>query len=154
MILTCFNPLHSFSLISLQTREQFVEDKVLYSSIYILCLPVCLFVCLYPINVKMAEPIGPTFFVAPRVTPGKVYGWSYFQKFASIKIRFFENFENPRNLFLKNREIFCFCYLLTRRTPVYFISNKIFYKWSKRWEKMGAKHPKILERRARSALNF
>jgi len=30
-------------------------------------------VCLYPINVETAEPIGPTFFVAPRVIPGKVY---------------------------------------------------------------------------------
>ena len=34
-------------------------------------LSVCLFVCLYPINVKTAEPIGPEFFVGSRVTPGK-----------------------------------------------------------------------------------
>jgi len=27
------------------------------------CLFGCLFVCLYPINVKTAEPIGPKFFV-------------------------------------------------------------------------------------------
>ena len=47
----------------------------------------CLSVCLYPINVKTAEPIGPKFFVGSRVTPGKVYGSSNFQKFASIKIR-------------------------------------------------------------------
>ena len=39
------------------------------------CLSVCLFVCLYPINVKTAEPIGPKFFVGHHMTPGKlVYG--------------------------------------------------------------------------------
>ncbi len=32
--------------------------------------------CLYPINVKTAEPIGPEYFRAPRnrVTPEEVYG--------------------------------------------------------------------------------
>ena len=38
------------------------------------CLSVCPSVCLYPINVETAEPIGPKFFVGSRVTPGKVYG--------------------------------------------------------------------------------
>ena len=42
-------------------------------SIYKFGLSVCLSVCLYPINVKTAEPIGPKFFVGPHVTPGKVY---------------------------------------------------------------------------------
>ena len=41
-------------------------------------LLVCLSVCLF-VNAKTAEPI---------VILGKVYGWSNFQKFASIKIRF------------------------------------------------------------------
>ena len=58
------------------------------------------FFCLYPINVKTAEPIGPNFFVGPRVTPGKVSGWLNFQKFASNKI-WFESFENQR-YFLEN----------------------------------------------------
>ena len=48
-----------------------------YSSIYKFGLSVCLsvwvFVCLYPINVKSAEPIGPKFCVGPHVAPGKVY---------------------------------------------------------------------------------
>ena len=39
------------------------------------CLFGCLFVCLYPINVKTAEPIRPEFFVGHHVTPGKVYEW-------------------------------------------------------------------------------
>ena len=43
-------------------------------SIFKFGLSVCLSVCLYPINVKTAEPIGPNFFVGSRVTPGKVYG--------------------------------------------------------------------------------
>ena len=29
--------------------------------------------CLYPINVKTAEPIGPKLCVEPHLTPGKVY---------------------------------------------------------------------------------
>ena len=35
----------------------------------------CLSVCLYSINVKTAEPIGPKFFVGHNVTTGKVYEW-------------------------------------------------------------------------------
>ena len=34
-----------------------------FPSIYKFGLSVCLSVCLYPINVKTAEPIGPKFFV-------------------------------------------------------------------------------------------
>jgi len=34
----------------------------------------CLFVCLYPINVKTAEPIGPKLFVVPRLPKSKFYG--------------------------------------------------------------------------------
>ena len=37
------------------------------------CLFVCLSVCLYPINFKTAEPMGPKFFVGHLGTPGKVY---------------------------------------------------------------------------------
>ena len=39
-------------------------------SIYKLCLSVCSFVCLYPINVKTGKPIGPKFCVGPHVIPG------------------------------------------------------------------------------------
>ena len=42
-------------------------------SIYKFGLSVCLSVCLYPINVKTAEQIGPKFFVGHHVTTGKVY---------------------------------------------------------------------------------
>ena len=36
-------------------------------------MSVCLFVCLYPINVKTAEPIGAKFFVGSLVIPGNTY---------------------------------------------------------------------------------
>ena len=59
----------------------------IYLHINLACLSGCLSVCLYPINVKTAEPIGPKFFEGSRVTPGKVYGWSNFQKFASLNFQ-------------------------------------------------------------------
>ena len=46
-------------------------------------MSVCLFVCVYPINDKTAEPIGPKFSVGPGMTPGKVYGCSELQKVVS-----------------------------------------------------------------------
>ena len=81
-------------------------------------------VCLYPIKVKTAEPIWLNFFVETRVTPEKVYELSNFQKFASIKIRFLKILK-IHEFFLKILEIFFF---VIWRTPVYFISNKNFYK--------------------------
>ena len=74
---------------------------------YILCLFVCLSVYLYSLNVKTAEPIEPKLFVGPQIFPEKVYGLSKVQEFASNKIRFSLNFENPQNLFYKIRGPFC-----------------------------------------------
>ena len=67
-----------------------IQSREIYLYINLACLSVCLSVlsvCLYPINVKTAEPIGPNFFVRHHVTTGKVYVWSTFQIFVSIKIR-------------------------------------------------------------------
>ena len=47
--------------------QAFIID--IYISIYKFVLSVCL----YPINVKTAEPIGPKFVVGHHVTTGKVY---------------------------------------------------------------------------------
>ena len=44
------------------------------SNLFILCLSVCSFVYLYPLNVKTAKSIRPKFCVGPHLTPGKVYG--------------------------------------------------------------------------------
>ena len=78
------------------------------------CLSVCLSVCLYPINVKTAEPIGPNFFVGYLGTPGKVYEWSKFQIFVSIKIRSSLNFWK----FWKSANYFCFVLRCTQREHV------------------------------------
>ena len=84
------------------------------------CLFVCLSVCLYPINVKTAEPIGPKFFVGHHATTGKVYEWSKFQIFVSIKIRSsfnFLKFWKSTKFFGKIRELFLFCFTMyTKRT--------------------------------------
>jgi len=47
------------------------KDKL--CSIYLYINLACLSVCLYPINIKTAEPIGPKFFVGHLGTPGNVY---------------------------------------------------------------------------------
>ena len=44
-----------------------------YLYINLACLSGWVSVCLYPINVKTAEPSGPKFFVGHDVTTGKVY---------------------------------------------------------------------------------
>ena len=91
--------------ISVQTNS----DKTRFENIssIILSLSGCLGVCLYPINVETAEPIGPKFFVEHLGSPGKVYESLKFQIFVSIKIRFLKIlkiheffFENPRNFFV------------------------------------------------------
>ena len=77
-------------------------------------------VCLYPINVKTAEPIGPKFFVGHLGNPGKVYEWSKFQIFVSIKIRSslnFWKFWKSTKFFVKIHELFLFCFTMyTKRT--------------------------------------
>ena len=45
------------------------NSRFLNLYINLACLSFCLFVCLYPINVKTAKPIGPKFFVGPRSCP-------------------------------------------------------------------------------------
>ena len=77
------------------------------------CLSGCLFV-LYPINVKMAEPIGPTFFVGSRVTPERFMDDQIFKKNFSIKIRFLKILKIHK-VFYKIREIFCFCFTMSSK---------------------------------------
>ena len=64
-----------------QAEVTFIDS---FSGFSLLLSLACLSVCLYPKkNVKTAEPIGPTLLVIPHMTPGKVYEWWKFQKFAS-----------------------------------------------------------------------
>ena len=95
--------LHSlFLLIQVSTLQR----KSIY--IYFACLFVCLAVCLYPMNVKTAELIGPKFCVGPYVTPGKVYEWTKFQKFVFKSFLFFEILK-MREKILWNPQTFFFC---------------------------------------------
>ena len=55
----------------LEVRKDWREGEARLLYINLACLFVCLSVCLYPINVKTAEPIGPKFFVAHHVTTGR-----------------------------------------------------------------------------------
>ena len=95
-------------MVSLKICLKFHLDRIFFAAnfnqyINLACLSWCLSVCLYPINVKTAEPIGPKFFVGHLGTPGKVYESSKFQIFVSIKIRSSLKFFK----ILKIREFFC-----------------------------------------------
>ena len=96
------------------------EVKKSKNNIYQYINLACLLVCLYPINVKTAEPIGSKFFVGHLGTPGKVYEWSKFQIFVSIKIRSplnFLKFWKSTKFFVKIRELFLVCFTMyTKRT--------------------------------------
>ena len=61
---------------SICIHRSVLQPRYLY--INLACLSDCLSVCLYPINVKTAEPIGSKFFVGHLGTPGKVYEWLKF----------------------------------------------------------------------------
>ena len=90
---------------------------------FYLSLRVCLSVpvCLHPINVKMAETIGPTFLFGNRVTPGKVDDW-IFKNLPLTKFVFW----NPWDFFFKFLFIQC-----TQRENV--------YNWKRRWDRRSLK---------------
>ena len=76
------------------------KSEIVMCHLYInlACLFVCLFVCLYTINVKTAKPIGPKFFVGSRVTPGKIYEWSYAAVFDKLFQRHLKLFSKMINI--------------------------------------------------------
>ena len=122
-----------------------LSAPLLYQHLYInlACLSVCLFVCLFVSNKRQnGWTDRAQIFCGSSRDPREGLWMIKFSKICLHQNSIFENFENPRIFFLKIREIFCFCYLLTRRTPVYFISNTNFYKWKSR--KKGAKRPEFL----------
>ena len=107
----------------------------------IFCLSVCLFVRLYPINVKTAEPIGAKFRTGPHITPGKITGRSKLQKLLSKIFDFCKILKmrekvllNPRTFLLLLSFILYKEKMLTHRATI--------KSWKKRW--WGAKRPKSL----------
>ena len=100
--------------------QMFVQNYCLIArSFYIYTLLVCLSVCLYSINLKTAEPIGPKFCTGPNMTQGKVYGWSKSNKLGANKILLSLSFENPRNFFLNSLYVFCFVLQCIHRENVH-----------------------------------
>ena len=85
--------LQPYILPRFKVAQPCLNSALLYTNLACLSVfSVCLFVFLYPINVKTAEPIGPKFCVGHHVTTGKVYESSKFQIVVSIKIRSSLNF--------------------------------------------------------------
>ena len=114
-----------------QCGRQFRDLSHLYINL------ACLFVCLYPINIKTAEPTGPKFFVGNHVTTGRFMNDQNFKYLSALKS------SKSTKFFVKIRELFLFSFTMyTKRTCSQLI------------QEMGAKRPLRLERRARSALNF
>ena len=90
---------------------------------------VCLFVFLYPINVKTVKPIGSKFCVVPYMTSGKVHRCSELQKFVFVK-------------FLKSTKI-----VNSQHFHFWFIEEKILKDWAtiKCWNKKSTKRTDSLE---------
>ena len=76
--------------------------------------------------------LGPNFFVGPRVTPGRVYEWSNFQKCASNKIRFLKILKINEFSFIKSAKyLFVFVLQRTQREQV--------HNWNRRWARSSVK---------------
>ena len=100
------------------------------SSIYKFGLSVCLSVCLFVSNKRQNGWTDRAhIFCGTSHDPREGLWMIKFSKICLHQNSIFENFENPQIFFLKIRKIFCFYYLLTRRSPVFFIfTNEIKYR--------------------------
>ncbi len=90
VICDCLDDIDMLQPFAFLQPDQFANQRTvckgqgaLYFYIYTLlvCLSVCLFIRLYPMNIKTVEPIQPKFCAGPYMTPGKVYECSKSQKF-------------------------------------------------------------------------
>ena len=93
----------------------------------------CLYVCLYPINVKTAEPIRPKFCVWPHVTPGRFMNDQNFQNLC-FKVLYFCKILKSAKKYNKIRN-FLFCFILYKEK---MLTDKATIKGCK----MDAKRPK------------
>ena len=91
-------------------------------------LALCLFICLYPINVKMAEPIGPKFFVGHHMTTGKVY--EYYKKILKVFFKGFQfckkkiKFLKIRKFFFKSAIFFLLCFKCKQKELVHNLNRR------------------------------
>ena len=79
------------------------------------CVGVCLFVCLYPINVNTAEPIGLKFCVRSHVSP-----WGRFMndqnfKNLSLKVFYFNKILKMHKKYYEIRNLFLFLFYTVQR---------------------------------------
>ena len=88
LLVNSFKCLLPYTVLDIKYFLQFISVRKYLTQIYIKIWLVCLFVCLYPINVKTAKPIRPKFCVGHYVIPGKVYEWSKFLKFVFKSLLF------------------------------------------------------------------
>ena len=120
----------AFEIMSLTFLK--IKFKIWNCFIYISIWLVCLFVCLYPINVKTAEPIEPKFVVGPRVTPWKVYEWSNDVKNLPLTKFNLWKFWKSTIFFYKICEI-CFC-----------LQREHVQNWNRRWVRSAKKPSKYI----------
>ena len=120
-----------------------VHGNIILNYVYLYINLACLSVCLYPINVKTAEPIGPNFFCGTSRDHRESLWMIKIKQKCVLKVFNFVNkfkFLKIREFFLKIRKFFFFFVLNVNKKNMFTIYKKI-----------GAKRPKSLERRARSA---
>ena len=102
----------SFDLMHKYEKSKFNRG---YLYVNLACLSGCPFVCLYPINVKTAEPIGPTFFKGPYLTPRKVYECLKILKICVSKFFIFVKFWRCAIKYYEIRERFLFIIYTVQR---------------------------------------
>ena len=101
-------------------------------TLHIVSLSVCLFVCLYPINIKTAGLTDRAqFFVGPHMTPGNVYGCSKLKNLCTKVFDFCKRLKNNEKYILKSANFFCCCFILYKEN---MLTDKATIKsWNRRW---------------------
>ena len=109
-------------------REKAIRTKLL--TVWLVwvsvCLLWCLFVCLFVSNKRQNDWTDRAQFFLWDIawSQGRFMDDQIFKNLPPLKFDFWKFWKSAK-FFWKSGEIFCFCYSLTRRTPVYFISNKM-----------------------------
>ena len=100
--------------------------------IYILCLSgsVCLSDRMYPINLKMAKPIGPKFCVGPHMTQGRVMDAQSYTNLCPKVFDFCSILKIRKKILLNLWTFFCYCFKVYKEK---MIKDKATIKsWNRR----------------------